>query len=91
MIPKEEWLNIKIFLKRLANEYYDMELLSKSIMDKEKAKEALTYAQQVRTKARECDDAISAKNYDKIIEVSPTMDKLFQNFFSALNDVPDEL
>lgn len=90
-LPKDERSNVKVFMKRLANEYFDMELLSKSIQDKSKAEQAIQIAKDIRGKARECDDAISANNYKKLEELNPMVTKAFQDFFETLNDVPDEL
>jgi len=60
-IDDKETLSIKAFLKQLANEYYDMDLLSKSITDVTKATDAKALAKSFRVSIRECDDAASGK------------------------------
>eukprot|EP01031_Cornospumella_fuschlensis_P028975 gene28975-34967_t len=86
-----EVLDIKVFFKQLANEYTDMELLSKSITDKGKASQALEIAKQFRKAARECDDATSQRQFDKVLDLYKTSSGLLNNYLSLLQDVPDEL
>jgi len=86
-----EILNIKYFLKQLANEYYDMELLSKGIPEPEKATLAKSLGKEFRLKIRECDDAASKGDLAKIVGIYPSTAKLLNDFLVLLQDVPDEL
>jgi hypothetical protein len=81
----------KIFLKQLANEYYDMELLTKSISDTQKAAKAKEIAKDFRIKIRECDDEASNGNIAKIGENYPITSSEISQFLDLLRDVPDEL
>eukprot|EP01038_Epipyxis_sp_PR26KG_P014936 gene14936-20092_t len=83
--------NIKIFLKQLANEYGDMDLLSRSITDQDKAVKARTIAKDFRKQIRACDDAISEKQFNKVIEVYPATEKQLTEYLDLLSDVPDEI
>eukprot|EP01036_Dinobryon_divergens_P042895 gene42895-57040_t len=87
----KEILNTKVFLKQLSNEYYDLELLTKGVIGPEKVTEAKNIAKEFRTKIRECDDAATAGNIQKISEIYPSTAKLLSDFFVLLQDVPDEL
>lgn len=90
-MDQKEVLGIKFFLKQLANEYYDMDLLSNTIADKEKATAAKALAKEFRSLVRECDDAASDNNLDKLLENYPKTAKQITNFLDLLSDVPDEL
>lgn len=90
-IDDKEITSIKLFLKQLANEYYDMELLSKSIMDKSKATEAVALAKNFRTEMRALDDAASKGNVRAVLDAYPATAKELQDFLDMLNDVPDEI
>lgn len=87
----KEKLNIKFFLKQLANEYYDMDLLSNSIGDKSKADQAKLIAKDFRVLVRSCDDAVSAGNLGKIDELYPKTSEQLNEFFALMSDVPDEI
>ena len=84
-------LSIKVFLKQLSNEFYDMELLSKSINDPVKQKEARELAKTFRSQIRECDDAAGNGNLAKIVELYPTTQTELKDFFGLMQDVPDEI
>lgn len=86
-----EKLNTKFFLKQLANEYYDMELLSKGILNPERAAQAKAIAKDFRQKVRECDDALDDGNVNKILDNYPGTSAELDEFLSLLQDVPDEL
>ena len=90
-ISEEEVIGTKLFLKQLANEYNDMEFLSKAITDAEKVKQAKAIAKDFRIKVRECDDAASAGNLAKVGENYPITASELDQFFDLLKDVPDEL
>jgi len=90
-ISDEETQNIKRFLKQLANEYSDMELLGNGIPDAKKADEARRISKDFRKAVRQCDDAASDKNFAKIIEIYPQTASLLNDYLSLLQDVPDEL
>ena len=90
-VDEKEKLNIKQFLKGLANEYYDMDLLSKSISDPDKKAKAIEVAKEFRTTIRSCDDALTNGGVDKLIDIYPSSAKYLVDFFDLLNDVPDEL
>lgn len=90
-VSQSEILGIKLFLKGLANEYYDMDLLLGSISEPSKAAEAKTLAKEFRTTVRACDDAATNDNLDKIIELYPKTKAQMKDFFALLQDVPDEL
>lgn len=90
-IPEPEILNTKLFLKQLANEYYDMELLVKGITDPTKAVKAKEIMKDFRNKIRECDDAASNGNVAKIGENYPVTSSELNEFLGLLQDVPDEL
>ena len=88
---EKEILTSKIFLKQLANEYSDMDLLSRGIIDPAKATEARQIAKEFRKAVRECDDAASKSDLNKIVDLYPTTASLLDKFLSFLQDVPDEL
>ena len=90
-IDDKEITGIKIFLKQLANEYYDMDLLSKGIVDSTKVARAKEIAKDFRAKIRECDDSASNGNLNKIVENYPITSGEIQEFIDLMNDVPDEL
>eukprot|EP00607_Mallomonas_marina_P008146 CAMPEP_0182425110 /NCGR_PEP_ID=MMETSP1167-20130531/11439_1 /TAXON_ID=2988 /ORGANISM="Mallomonas Sp, Strain CCMP3275" /LENGTH=171 /DNA_ID=CAMNT_0024605475 /DNA_START=126 /DNA_END=641 /DNA_ORIENTATION=- len=87
----KEILNIKAFLKQLANEYYDLDLLTQSISDPVKVNQAKSLAKEFRVKIRECDDSATAGSLQKINENYPVTNKLLNDFLVLLQDVPDEL
>lgn len=90
-IDEKEITGIKIFLKQLANEYYDMDLLSKSILGSEKVSRAKEIAKDFRSKIRQCDDSASNGDLNKIVEIYPLTNSEIQEFVDLMNDVPDEL
>jgi len=88
----KEKLGIKLFLKQLANEYYDLELLSKGVVDTGKQKQAMEAAKDFRTKVRAIDDSITiGASLDKFNEIYPDTAKDLSLFLELLQDVPDEL
>lgn len=90
-IDERETQGIKVFLKQLANEYSDMDLLGRGIMDPAKAESAKTIAKDFRKQIRECDDAASEKNFAKILEIYPTTATELKDFLGLMQDVPDEI
>ena len=90
-MDQQEIQGLKLFLKRLSNEYYDMELLSRGIQDEKLSSEAVAMAKKFRLVIRECDDAASAGDLKKIIELYPQTSELLNKYFSYLQDVPDEV
>lgn len=90
-MDQKEILGIKVFLKQLANEYYDMELLASGIIDKETGIKAKSIAKDFRSKIRECDDALNNGNIEKISQIYPETSKELSDFLLLLQDVPDEL
>lgn len=90
-IDDREITNVKLFLKQLANEYYDMELLTKSISDQTKVTQAKEIMKDFRSKIRECDGAASDGNIAKIGENYPITSAELAQFLDLLRDVPDEL
>ena len=90
-IEEKEIQGIKIFLKQLANEYYDMELLSKGIIDSTKKESAKSIAKEFIKNIRDCDDAASNGNIAKLVETYPTTATELKDFFALLQDVPDEI
>ena len=90
-IDDKEITGIKIFLKQLANEYYDMDLLTKGIVDSAKVARAKEIAKDFRVKIRECDDSASNGNLNKIVENYPITSGEISEFIDLMNDVPDEL
>lgn len=93
-IDDAEITRIKSYLKQLANEYYDMELLAKGIPDKEKSKKAVEIAKDFRVKIRECDDAASRSVQDAIVKITENFPSTYEEleiFFQLMSDVPDEL
>ena len=87
----KEILAIKLFLKQLANEYYDMDLLVSGVLDPKKAAEAKAIAKDFRSLIRQCDDAASDGNLKKILEVYPKTSAELKDFLALLQDVPDEI
>jgi hypothetical protein len=87
----KEIVGTKLFLKQLANEYNDMNLLAKGILDSSKAEKAKEIAKDFRVKVRECDDAMTDGNTNKIIENYPITSSEIAEFLELLSDVPDEL
>lgn len=90
-IDDKEVTGIKLILKQLANEYYDMELLSKSITDPTKAKQAVDLALDFRKQMRANDDAASGGDLQKVVDSYPATAKELADFFELLSDVPDEI
>ena len=90
-IDEKEVLSIKVFLKQLGNEFYDMDLLARSINDPVKQKEAKEIAKQFRLEIRECDDAAGNGNIAKIIELYPKTALELKDFFGLMQDIPDEI
>ena len=90
-MKQDETLAIKLFLKQLANEYNDIERLSKGILDPQKSDRGIAIGKQFRKLIRECDDAVSKGDLNKIIENYPVSNKLLTEFIELLQDVPDEL
>ena len=90
-LSDQEVLGIKAFLKQLANEYGDMKLLSRGIVDTDKAEHALSIAREFRQTIRKCDDAASDRDFDKILELYPRSAQMLVDYLEALQDVPDEL
>ena len=90
-MDEKEVLAIKLFLKQLANEYYDMDLLISGILDPTKASEAKSLAKDFRTLIRQCDNAASDGNLNKIVEVYPKTSNELKDFLALLQDVPDEI
>jgi hypothetical protein len=90
-IDENEVLNIKRFLKQLANEYEDMELLGGGIQDASKATDAKRIAKEFRKQIRQCDAAASSRDFNKIVEIYPQSAALLTDFLGLLQDVPDEI
>lgn len=93
-IDDAEITQMKSYLKQLANEYYDMELLAKGIPDKEKSTKAIELAKDFRVKIRECDDAASRSVRDAVVKITanfPSTYEELETFFQLMSDVPDEL
>jgi hypothetical protein len=90
-VEGKEVTAIKVILKQLANEYYDLELLSKSITDPDKAAAALALAKDFRVQMRANDDAATAGNIQKIVDSYPSTAKDLSDFLDLLSDVPDEI
>ena len=88
---EQETQGIKIFLKQLANEYGDMELLGQGILDKDKSTQAIAIAKTFRKQIRECDDAASVKNFAKVLEIYPTTAAELKDFIGLMQDIPDEI
>lgn len=90
-MSQQEVLGMKAFLKQLANEYRDMQLLGTGITDKDKQQQSMEVAKEFRKIIRECDDAASDNNFNKIMELYPRSAELLDSFLALLQDVPDEL
>ena len=82
---------LKIFMKQLANEYGDMEFLSRSISNERDRESAKQIGKDLRVVAREVDKALSDQKVEVLTEKYPSMKKLMADFLTYLNDVPDEL
>lgn len=88
----KEKLGIKLFLKQLSNEYYDLELLTRGVLDAEKKEKALAVAKDFRSKVRAIDDSITiGASLDTFQSLYPTTASDLSTFFTLLQDVPDEL
>lgn len=59
--------------------------------DESKVTKAKEIAVDFRKKIRECDDAASNNNFNKIIENYQVTSKEMNDFIDLMNDVPDEL
>ena len=90
-IDEKEILNIKAFLKGLANEYTDMDFLAKSVQDPKTQQEAKDVAKDFRTQIRKCDDALTNNDINAVLSTYDTSAKQLKTFFDLLSDVPDEL
>jgi hypothetical protein len=82
---------MKFFLRQLANEYSDMELLSSSIGDKSKAQDAINLAKEFRATIRACDEATKARDFDKVLVLHAQSADQLKRYLGYLHDVPDEL
>ena len=80
-----------MFLRSLASEYQDMELLSRGIQDSNNAAEAISAAKEFRRLVRDCDDAVSSRDLKKVIELYPKTTELFDKYLGYLQDIPSEL
>ena len=87
----KEIVGTKLFLKQLANEYNDMNLLSKGILDTNKAEKAKGIAKDFRTRVRDCDDAMTNGDTSKIIDNYPITNNEINEFLELLSDVPQDL
>ena len=90
-VKDKEVTALKMALKQLANEYYDMELLSKSITDPSRATSAMELAKDFRVQMRANDDAATAGDIQKIVDSYPVTAKDLSDFLDLLSDVPDEI
>ena len=90
-MEETEIQTIKIFLKQMANEYGDMELLSRGISGEKDKADAIKIAKNLRLTFREMDNALSDKNIKKVSEGYPTTRDKISEFLKYLQDVPDEL
>lgn len=90
-LEENEIVPTKLFLKQLANEYYDMELLSNGIIDKSKLNKAKDISKDFRSKIRQIDDEISKGNYNIINANYKITSVELSDFLDLLRDVPDEL
>ena len=82
---------LKIFMKQLANEYGDMEFLSRSINSEKDREAAKQIGKDLRVAAREVDKALSDQKVEVLTEKYPVMKKMVADFLAYLSDVPDEL
>jgi hypothetical protein len=82
---------LKIFMKQLANEYGDMEFLSRSINSEKDREAAKQIGKDLRVAAREVDKALSDQKVVVLTEKYPVMKKMVADFLAYLSDVPDEL
>lgn len=82
---------LKIFMKQLANEYGDMEFLSRSINSEKDREAAKQIGKDLRIVAREVDKALSDGKVEVLSEKYPEMKKMVSDFLDYLSDVPDEL
>jgi hypothetical protein len=87
----DQTLGTKFFLKSLANEYGDMELLAMEISDKQKAAKAILTAKQFRTSVRACDNAVMEQGIDKVLDQFHASAVLLNDFLELLQDVPQDL
>lgn len=87
----DQTLGTKFFLKSLASEYLDMELLAMGITDREKAAKAILTAKQFRTSVRACDNAVMEQDIDKVLDHFRTSSVLLKDFLELLQDVPQDL
>ena len=82
---------LKIFMKQLANEYGDMEFLTRSINSEKDKEAAKQIGKDLRVVAREVDKALSDGRVERLAEEYPKMKKMVSDFLAYLSDVPDEL
>ena len=82
---------LKIFMKQLANEYSDMEFLSRGINSEKDRDTAKSVGKSLREEAREVDKALSDGKTSILTDKYPAMKKQIADFFALLSDVPDEL
>jgi hypothetical protein len=69
-----------------------MELLSKSINDPSTQKKAIEVAKSFRTVFRNLDkEILDSKPNDLLLSADAEVNKDFNDFFSLLQDVPDEI
>jgi hypothetical protein len=80
-----------MFIKQFANEYSDFELLSKGILDKSSQEKALLAAKDFKANMRECDRALSSNDLNKVLDLYPRTAKDIEEFFSYMQDIPDEI
>ena len=76
---------LKIFMKQLANEYGDMEFLSRSINSEKDKEAAKQIGKDLRVVAREVDKALSDGRVERLAEEYPKMNYFFITIQKKMN------
>lgn len=90
-IDKAEWDNIGKFLRNVYATGDDMKAVASGIANAEKKQKALQVVEQLKKYAQAGDVSVSKKDGAGFVAVAEKMEALVEDFFDALNDVPDEI
>ena len=90
-IDKAEWDNIGKFLRNAYSIADDMKAVGSGIANPDKKKQALQDVEQLKKYAQAGDVSVNKKDGPGFVAVADKMQGLVEDFFEALNDIPDEI
>ena len=89
-IEKKEWDKIDDFLRTVYSSGEDMKVIARS-MDPAKSSKAEDIAKLLQKLAQAAQGPVSKRDAEGFGAISTKADKLFEEFFSLLSDIPDEI